>query len=224
MTMKKITGLIDQARLEEASSHTLQNHLTQLTKNLHSSIQLPKENAGEKLLGFVGQYIDHVTHFLKEMEKSARKEDQRERYLIPVLGISYAFFLAPPDLADKLPGLEKIMLSAYLSERLIEEINDHCTRSQFEPLLPIDMTTANLIIHNIIGEPLANDLDQFTETIAKQILVAAPKYDDTQSSSQLPEPTTHHASLDNKLLHWSETFLEKEISLDFDVITTRKLM
>lgn len=64
MTMKKIARLIDQARLEEASGHTLLNHLTQLTKDLHSSIQLPKENAGKKLLGFVGQYIDHVTHFL----------------------------------------------------------------------------------------------------------------------------------------------------------------
>lgn len=158
------------------------------------------------------------------MEKSARKENHRDRFLIPVLGISYAFFLAPPDLVDKLPGLEKIMHSAYLSERLIEEINDHCTRSQFEPLLPIDMTTANLIIHNIIGEPLANDLDRFIEVIAKQILVAAPKYDNAEDSSQLPNPTTHHASLDNKLLHWSETFLEKEISLDFDVISTRKLM
>lgn len=220
MTMKKINELIKEAKGEETRTHNLQRHLTQLTKGLHSSIQLPKENAGEKLLGFVNQYIDHVTHFLVEMERSTKKDDQRDRFLIPVLGISYAFFLAPPNLVGKLPGLEKIMHSAYLSERLIEEMNDHCTRAKYEPLVPIDMTTANLIIHNIIGEPLSNDLDQFVEIIAQQILKAAPRY----GASAPTKPTSYHSTLDHKLLHWSETFLGNEISLDFDVISPRKLM
>jgi len=220
MTMKKITRLINQAKSEEQRTHNLHDHLNQLTQGLHSSIQLPKVNAGEKLVGFVDQYTGHVIHFLQEMEKLVRTGDQRDRFLIPVLGISYAFFLTPPNLVGKLPGLEKIMHSAYLSERLIEEINDHCMNNHYEPLLPIDMTTANLIIHNIIGEPLANQLDHFVEVIAKQILEAAPKYD----TSKAPESSAHYTSLDNKLLHWSETFLDKEISLDFDVISSRTLM
>ncbi|MDP2227952.1 MAG: hypothetical protein Q8J78_10820, partial [Moraxellaceae bacterium] len=56
-------------------------------------------------------------------------------------------------------GLCELLERSYLVQRMVEEVNDRFMVMAGAPLLALDMTTANLIVHQIIGEPWANALD-----------------------------------------------------------------
>lgn len=62
-------------------------------------------------------------------------------------------------------SLLRLMGSAY-AHRLIEEINDRYLLETGQIFIPSDMTTANLIMHQLIGEPFANQLDALCVTLA----------------------------------------------------------
>ena len=162
MTIEKLNTFIAQLKQDEANTHDLRRYLDSLIQGLHSSIQLPKENAAEKLSQFISEYIGHVPKFLNVFDQAA-KNNQLQALISPLTHSALNFFFQPPKQVAQHHGLEKAMHSAYLCQRLFEEINDHCISKSAEPLIPIDMTTANLIVHNIIGEPLANDLDVIAE-------------------------------------------------------------
>ena len=51
------------------------------------------------------------------------------------------------------------MYQAYLAHRLLEELNDALNAIYNCPVIPVDMTRSNLIVHHIIGEPFANQID-----------------------------------------------------------------
>lgn len=57
------------------------------------------------------------------------------------------------------------MDESYLAHRLIEEVNDRFMSSYNAPLVSMDMTRSNLIIHHLVGEPFANRLDQTVQLI-----------------------------------------------------------
>ena len=57
-------------------------------------------------------------------------------------------------------GLEGLLDEAYLAHRLVEEVNDRYIAHFDQPLIPLDTTRANLIAHQLIGEPFANQLDE----------------------------------------------------------------
>ena len=78
------------------------------------------------------------------------------------MDIAKAYFLNPPSsvLARQHTGLMGLMDEAYLAHRLMEEVNDRFIVEAGVPLAPMDMTRSNIIVHHLIGEPFANDLDQ----------------------------------------------------------------
>ena len=55
--------------------------------------------------------------------------------------------------------LEANMYQAYLAHRLLEELNDVLSANYNCPVIPVNMTRSNLIVHHIIGEPFANQID-----------------------------------------------------------------
>ena len=80
------------------------------------------------------------------------------------------YFLHPPEDLPADGGLEALLDEAFLAHRLLEEVNDHHIRHLQRPLLPLDMTEANIIVHHLLGDDLANALDQLVHETAAQLL------------------------------------------------------
>jgi hypothetical protein len=154
-----IRQLIDTAKQHERASTQLSRLLALRTSHLHDAIKLPPQEAEELLAEFVVRYIAQVPEFIEaitEMTKEAGIFDG----ILPLLNIASDYFLTPPDIIGTRSHLEALLDEAYLAHRLLEEVNDRFIGYCGIPLAPMDMTRANVIAHELIGEPYANELDQ----------------------------------------------------------------
>lgn len=154
-----IRELIDEAEQREGETISLVERLHERSGHLHSAINLPEETAALLLADFVVRYIEHVPDFIEALHDMASEAGIREG-IEPLLNIAIEYFLNPPDLIAGHSALELLLDEAYLAHRLLEEINDRFIGLCGAPLVPMDMTRANLVAHELIGEPFANELDQ----------------------------------------------------------------
>lgn len=159
MNTAAVRQSIAQAQQHEISSQALARFLQAQLERLHPSIRLPEEDAPGALSAFVSAYIEQVPEVLDAAVEVAR-EAGIEDAVKPVLKIAEHFFLQPPPLIDGHEGLEGLLDEAYLAHRLVEEVNDRYITHLGQPLIPLDTTRANLIAHQLIGEPFANQLDE----------------------------------------------------------------
>ncbi|MBF8160383.1 hypothetical protein [Ectopseudomonas hydrolytica] len=159
MNTAAVRQSIAQAQQHEISSQALARFLQAQLERLHPSIRLPEEDASGALSAFVSAYIEQVPEVLDAAVAVAR-EAGIEDAVKPVLKIAEHFFLQPPPLIDGHEGLEGLLDEAYLAHRLVEEVNDRYITHLGQPLIPLDTTRANLIAHQLIGEPFANQLDE----------------------------------------------------------------
>lgn len=146
------------AREHEKESQQLQKFLRARLPSLHPSIALPQDNAVQALLEFVERYIEHVPDFLEALQEFMREANIYD-YGKTFIAIAEDFFLQPPELVREHFGLQALIDEAYLAHRLVEEINDRLELSCGTLLAPMDMTLSNIIVHDILGEEFANQLD-----------------------------------------------------------------
>jgi hypothetical protein len=73
--------------------------------------------------------------------------------------IAEDYFFEPPELLEGHDGLLALIDEAYLAHRLIEEVNDRVMMASGLPLSPMDMTLSNIVVHDILGDQFANQLD-----------------------------------------------------------------
>lgn len=168
-----IRDLVAQARSQEQASGQLRRILEARSARLHDAIRLPPEQAAAVLEDFVVRYIEHVPEFIEAIGDITR-EAGLERHIQPLLNIARDYFLSPPDLISGHSQLEALLDEAYLAHRLLEEINDRFISYCGIPLAPMDTTRANVIAHELIGEPFANELDQAVLFSAELLLTEHP--------------------------------------------------
>lgn len=159
MNTPALRELIRNALQHEAKSAQLATQLEAQLDRLHPSIRLPETDALGALIGFVKAYIEEVPEIVEAANQVAREagiEDQ----IKPVLKVAEQFFLQPPALMAGHEGLDGLLDEAYLAHRLVEEVNDRYIAHLGRPLIPLDTTVANVIAHQLIGEPFANQLDE----------------------------------------------------------------
>ncbi|WP_161864145.1 hypothetical protein [Pseudomonas yangonensis] len=159
MNTAALRQLIVHARQQETTSHALARQLQAQLDRLHPSIRLPEDDAPGALTAFVIAYIEEVPDVLDAAAEVAR-EAGIEAAVKPVLKIAEQFFVQPPALMEGHEGLQGLLDEAYLAHRLVEEVNDRYIAHLGQPLIPLDTTRANLIAHQLIGEPFANQLDE----------------------------------------------------------------
>ena len=177
-----IRQTITLAQAHEAESGHLSNILRNEIPGLHSAIRLPDERAVETLLDFVNRYIQHVPDFLEAIEAITRQAGINE-YAYSFLDIARDYFLKPPEVIVGHTGLDALLDEAYLAHRLMEEVNDRFIGFCGIPLAPMDMTRANLIVHHLIGEEFANELDMAVQysvelLLNREVLFAQPGFQD----------------------------------------------
>jgi hypothetical protein len=159
VTTAAIRDTIELAKLHEQQHQHLYKIFSRLVaNNIHVTIQLPKENAAQSLVDFIVAYISYVPTFL-DTSWSITRAAKIESYAGPFLQLAQDYFLKPPEIVAGHIGLQELMNEAYLAHRLMEEMNDRFMAHTSTPILPMDMTIANLIVHSLIGEPFSNELD-----------------------------------------------------------------
>lgn len=154
-----IRQLIDTAKQHDSASARLSSLLRTRTHHLHDAIKLPTQEAEQLLTEFVIRYIAQVPEFIEAISDITKEAGIFEG-ILPLLNIASDYFLAPPDIIGEHGQLEALLDEAYLAHRLLEEVNDRFIGYCGIPLAPMDMTRANVIAHELIGEPYANELDQ----------------------------------------------------------------
>ena len=156
MRLKAIERQIYEALQLELQDHALEAALQAHFDEVSRLVVLEEDGAGKRLLDFVVSYVRAVPTLLTDLCNAARALGLIQ-YVQPLAQIAQEFFRLS---FGPRTGLGAMMVKAYLAHRLLEEVNEVCIFQAGEPMISMDMTMTNVIIHTLIGEPFANDLDE----------------------------------------------------------------
>jgi hypothetical protein len=164
-----IRETISAALRRENESHQLRSMLEQRLPQLQQKLLLPEQEPVAALMTFITGYIESVPRCLRLVTALSKRMGFFD-YAAPFLHMAEDYFLQPPDPLPQDGGLEALLDEAFLAHRLLEEVNDHHIKHLQRPLLPLDMTEANIIVHHLLGDDLATRLEQLVQFAAAQLL------------------------------------------------------
>jgi uncharacterized membrane protein YkvA (DUF1232 family) len=149
---------------------------------------------------FIREYIEHAPALL-EAVAAAAEEAGVSRDVFPILQAAEQYFLAPFDFIPDHLGLLGLMDDAYLTHKLIQGVADNYRNQTGKVLLPLpmDLTKVNMAFRNLIGEPLATQLDgavaaTFASPLIQQALSQVSMLGPSLGMSQ--DPIWGNASID----------------------------
>lgn len=177
MNTDMLQQLIQKSVAQEQATGQLHKLLEQRLDSVERIVQLPEVEALERLYEFVVRYIQQVPQMLEDLHQGA-VEAGLLNYVSPILEVVEGFFMAPPKELEEQTGLAALMDEAFLAHRLFEEVNDTYIMRVGQPMIPFDMTMSNVIIHSLIGEPFANELEQVVLVATKGIFGEEKAYED----------------------------------------------
>ena len=162
LAVTQIRELINASRESDLKSGALTAHLNAKAQFLHPLLALPSSHPRAALVGFVTRYMSTLPELLDALAIELQ-HPPTSAALRPITALIEGYFLGPQPTAGSVPGCGSetiaILDRAYLSYRLLEEINDRLRTCAGRPLLAIDMNFANLMVHELLGEDFANQLD-----------------------------------------------------------------
>ncbi len=176
MNTEMLQQLIQKSVTHEQETGQLHQVLQQRLETVERMVQLPEVEALERLYEFVVRYIQQVPQMMEDLHHGA-VEAGLLTYVSPILEVIEGFFMAPPKELEKETGLAALMDEAFLAHRLFEEVNDTYIMRVGQPMIPFDMTMSNVIVHSLIGEPFANELEQVVMVAAKGIFGEEKAYE-----------------------------------------------
>ena len=160
-----IADALDHERRTGELAYLLQGRLCRL----HCTIHVNPRDPTASLLAFVEDYVQRVPELLDALRDIAEPQGNGEA-VEAIINRCVEFFANQPTLLVGHHGLNGAMNIAYMAHRLIEEMNDHHLLSLAQAPAPIDTTRSNLIIHHLIGEGYANQLDEAVHLIAVELI------------------------------------------------------
>lgn len=169
MVSTAIRETIGAALQQESETHQLSLRLEQRLPQLRNTLVLPEDEPVAALMTFIADYVESVPGCLRLVTAVSKRLGFYD-YAAPFLHMAEDYFLQPPDELPDNGGLEALLDEAFLAHRLLEEVNDHHIRHLQRPLLPVDMTEANIIVHHLLGDEFATRLEQLVQFTASQLL------------------------------------------------------
>ena len=115
------------------------------------------ETDGHALFEFVCRYLEQLPVSLRTA-RTAAKQTNLSDTIVPVLRTVEQFFDRQDEMTET-GGLLGLLDSAYMGHRLLEELNDQLHVRMGLLILHVDMTEANTLVHRLIGEPYASELE-----------------------------------------------------------------
>jgi len=132
--------------------------LKEQLEQLHRAVCLPDKAPKEALFRFAVDYI-HAAPDCIEALHTLSVDAAATTYSDHFITTTCQYFNAPPAIIQDYTGLRLLLNQAYLAHRLLEEVNDQVASISGFQLVPMDMAHASLIMHCVLGESLANQLD-----------------------------------------------------------------
>lgn len=199
MTPQVVLDNINKAKHREARCGTFWRQLQQRAESLPPSISFNGHAPTSCLFQFSVEYIETAPRLLQAVDSCA-SEAGHDQLFTPFLSAATRFFTNPSLLLSDYAGLDGLLISAYLCHRLMEDMyeNNHSFRSSH--LVDLEATRANLLVHELIGEPFANELDDAVAATVCQI-AGSPDYYDLNL-----DPFVAQAS--NKAWDWMREYWE----------------
>jgi hypothetical protein len=169
MAIPGIKHTIATALQNERRTALLAGRLERELPALRKKLVLPEDEPVAALMSFVSNYVESVPGCLSLVAAVSKRLGFYD-YAAPFLNMAEDFFLQPPDELPGDGGLEALLDESFLAHRLLEEVNDHHIRHLQRPLLPVDMTEANIIVYHLLGDELAMRMEQLVQYAAQQLL------------------------------------------------------
>jgi hypothetical protein len=169
--------------LSGQTSEFLIAYLNERVKYLHHSINLRENDGTAALASFIERYVELVPDFVRAFEDFLSMADIGGEIARQVV-TAKEFLDAPVEVVSDEENLEAHVYQAYLAHRLLEELNDVLNASYHCPVIPVDMTRSNLIVHHIIGEPFANQIDGAIQLLNDKLVKAINGDETIQSKLQ----------------------------------------
>ena len=169
MVSSGIRETIAAAIRKEGETNQLRLRLAEQLPQLSDKLVLPDDAPLPALMSFITDYVKSVPGCLQLVTAVSKRQGFYD-YAAPFLHMAEDYFLQPPDELPADEGLEALLDEAFLAHRLLEEINDHHIKQLQRPLLPVDMTEANIIVHHLLGDEFATRLEQLVQFTASQLL------------------------------------------------------
>lgn len=155
MRAKKIRKMIHKANQIEKQTGNLRNALIAFSNARSAGLD---SNQIKALIQFVRQYVEHSAALIEQFSAAAQDEGIYNDVKL-ILDAAVQYFVAPDDIIPDELGLLGLIDDAYLTHCLIQSISDQYQAQTGCVLVPSDMTKANQLIRNLIGEPHASMLD-----------------------------------------------------------------
>jgi hypothetical protein len=112
---------------------------------------------------------------LIECVEACAAEAGNSALFAPFIKAAIGYFTQPSVLLVSYDGLGGLLIRAYLCHRLMEEMCENNRSTRASELVDVEATRANLLAHQLIGEPFANELDQSITVTVLQI-AGTPDY------------------------------------------------
>lgn len=168
--MNSLRQMLAEARRLELLTGSFELSLQNSCNPLHPAIELPSQGQYGVMVKFVSDYIEQVATLIESMGEQARNLGLRDAAW-PTLRTALVCCSRISDLSihgrEQQAKLRQLMEQAYLAQRLLEEVDDLFALWCGIRLMPYDTTRASLIIHQLIGEPHANQLDALAGLLAE---------------------------------------------------------
>ena len=188
MVSIEIRATIQAALQMEGETQQLRGRLAQRLPQLQEKLVLPEGDPVSALMAFITCYVNSVPSCLTLVTAVSKRLGFFD-YAAPFLHLAEDYFLQPPDALPQDGGLEALLDEAFLALRLLEEVNDHHIRHLQRPLLPVDMTEANIIVHHLLGDEFATRLEQLVQFTATQLLHREHVWDQVRDLPGIHEAT-----------------------------------
>lgn len=174
MTPRAVLEIIDHARRQEARSGTYLKQLHSKVAALPSAVTIDGHQPANCLFQFVIEYIEMAPRLIECVDACARQAG-KEQLFAPFVKAATRYFTQPSVLLVHYDGLDGLLIRAYLCHRLMEEMYENNHSMRVGGLVDIEATRANLLAHELIGEPFANELDDSIVVTVLQI-AGTPDY------------------------------------------------
>jgi hypothetical protein len=174
MTPEAVLNIIHHARRQEARSGTFLRQLRAKVPELPASIRVRSDRPATRLFQFAVEYIEMAPRLIEYVDACARQAGRRG-LVAPLVNTAIRYFTQPSVSLARHDGLDGLLIRAYLCHRLMEEMYDGNYSTRNSCLVDVEATHANLLAHQLIGEPFANELDESIAITAVRI-VRSPDY------------------------------------------------
>ena len=182
MDLDGMYQVIERACLEEGRSGALARFVSERAPRLHHAIKL-ETHSTRQLMVFASAYIRKLPVLVSEAWTYAESDACH--------WLKHALLTAQRIIKGRshCVGMRTLLMRAYVSHRLLEEVNDRCIQQLGRSLLSLDMTRANLVAYELLGAACANHLDASVRVLAAQLeeglLEAWPLQDEHTNVRQL---------------------------------------